>query len=145
MKKTNPKRKKDKVNAKKKMSVTNYPIGDFLIRVKNTAMARGREVSANNTKLIKAVAQALKKEGFLEEVSEENGKIVVILAYRRKEPVIMDLKIISRPGIRVYASVDDLEKKRGPSLYILSTSSGIKSSKEAIKLRKGGEIITEIW
>jgi len=145
MKKTNPKGKKDKVYTKAKMSVTNYPIGDFLIRIKNAAMARGREASANNTKLIKAVAQALKKEGLLEEVLEENGKIVVTLAYRRKEPVIMDLKIISRPGIRVYASVDVLEKKRGPSFYILSTSSGIKSSKEAIKLRKGGEIIAEIW
>lgn len=127
------------------MTITNYPIGDFLIRIKNAVLAKNREVMVDSTKLIKEMANVLKKEGLLQEVKENKGKLIVQLAYRRKEPVVLDIKLVSRPGLRVYASVDELEKKRGPSTYILSTPKGVMTSKEAIKKRLGGEVIAELW
>ena len=57
----------------------------------------------------------------------------------------MDLKLVSKPGLRIYMGADELAAKRGPSYYILSTSKGIKTSREAIKERIGGEVIVEIW
>lgn len=126
------------------MTVTNYPLGDFLIRIKNQALAKGSEVSVVKTKMIVAVAKALLDLGVLREFVEENGNIVVKLAYRKKEPVLMDLKLVSKPGLRIYMSVDDLLKKKGPRVYILSTPKGIKNSKQAIKERVGGEVIAEI-
>ena len=61
-----------------------------------------------------------------------------------KKPILSDLKIVSKPGLRVYIEVRDLEKRRKPSIYLISTSKGILSSREAIKQRVGGEIIAEV-
>ncbi len=124
--------------------MTNYPIGDFLIRIKNAGLARRREVVMQETKLVKSVAEALKKEGYLLEVTENDGELVAKLAYRRKEPVLLDLKLISKPGLRIYMGVDELEKIKKPSMLILSTPQGIMSSKDAIKKRVGGEVLVEI-
>lgn len=125
--------------------VVNYPIGDFLIRFKNAALARNRDFEIESTKFIKAVANVLKKEGFLEGVREDKGKLCVRLAYRRKEPVVLGLKLISSPGLRIYTAANELKKKKGPSIFILSTPAGVMSSKEAIKKRVGGEVIVEVW
>jgi small subunit ribosomal protein S8 len=125
--------------------MTNYPLGDFLIQVKNAAMAKNAEVAVGSTKLIKAVAEKLKKLEYLSEVYEKEGRIIVHLAFRKKQPVLMDLKLVSKPGLRVYMSADDLEKKRGPSILVLSTPKGIKSHMEAIKMRVGGEVLVKVW
>jgi small subunit ribosomal protein S8 len=126
------------------MTVTNYPVGDFLIRIKNAALSRHREVEVVSTKFIKAVAQVLEKEGYLESLKEVKEKLIVRLAYRKKEPVILDLKLISKPGLRIYMSADDLDKVRSPSIFILSTPVGVVSSRQAIKERLGGEVIAEV-
>jgi small subunit ribosomal protein S8 len=126
------------------MTVTNYPVGDFLIRIKNAALSRHREVEVVSTKFIKAVAQVLEKEGYLESLKEAKEKLIVRLAYRKKEPVILDLKLISKPGLRIYMSADDLDKVRSPSIFILSTPVGVVSSRQAIKERLGGEVIAEV-
>lgn len=125
--------------------MTNYPVGDFLIRIKNALLAKKREVEVPGTKLIKEVATVLEKEGVLDEVRKVKGKLSVRLVFRKKEPVILGLKLISKPGSRIYWGVDELAKKRGPSIFILSTPEGILSSKEAIKKRVGGEVICEVW
>ena len=80
------------------MKVVNYPVGDFLIRIKNAALAGKREIDVSETKLIKAVADVLKKEGYLEKVTEKQGKLNIRLAFRRKEPVLFKLKLVSKPG-----------------------------------------------
>lgn len=127
------------------MTIVNYPIGDFLIRLKNAARARQGEVVISNTKLIKAVADKLKMLGYLDEVKLKNNELSVKLAYRKKEPVLYDLKLVSKPGLRIYMGVDDFEKIKRPSVFVISTPEGIVSSKEAKKLRIGGEVIVEIW
>ena len=122
----------------------NYPVGDFLIQIKNAALARKQEVVVANTKLIRAVAGVLKSLGYLEKVKENEEKITAQITYHRKKPLIGQVRLVSKPGLRIYTSVDDLEKKKGPSVFIISTPQGVMSSKEAIKKRLGGEIIAEV-
>lgn len=124
--------------------MTNYPVADFLIRLKNAALSGNKSVAIDKTKLILAVAEALKKEGFLESVKDENGKVVATLAVYAKKPVLTDLKVVSKPGLRIYVDVDGLEKKKTPEVWIISTPVGIVSDKQALKKRVGGEVIAKV-
>ncbi len=125
--------------------MTNYPVGDFLIRVKNAALARKRDVVVMNTKLINEVAKVLKKEGFLDEIRESKGELLASLVFRKKEPILLGIKLVSKPGLRIYMGVDELKMRRGPSVFIISTPKGVMSSDEAKKKRLGGEVIAEVW
>jgi small subunit ribosomal protein S8 len=124
--------------------ITNYPVGDFIARIKNAALADVKEVRVGKTKLVKAVAQALKREGFLSEVKEDGGKVVVNLAYAKKEPILIDIILVSKPGLRIYETVEEIESKKGPEIYIISTPKGVLSSNEAIKKNVGGEVIAKV-
>ncbi|KKS81021.1 MAG: 30S ribosomal protein S8 [Candidatus Woesebacteria bacterium GW2011_GWC1_43_10b] len=124
--------------------IVNYPVGDFFIRIKNAARAGHKEVVLPSTKFIKEIAKTLKKEGFLDSVSQDKGNLKISLAYRKKEPIIMDIKLISKPGLRRYVSADEISKRRGASILILSTSKGVLSSQDALKARVGGEVIAEV-
>jgi small subunit ribosomal protein S8 len=128
-----------------KMTNTNFPVGDFLLRIKNATLARKKEVELANTKLIESVAKVLKDEGILTEVKKSKGKLTVKVAYRKKEPILLDLKLVSKPGLRIYMSVDELAAIKRPSFFVLSTPKGVMSSREAIKKRIGGEVIVEVW
>jgi len=139
-------KKQDKGKISKNiLRVTNFPIGDFLIRIKNAALASRHEVSVRQGKFIKGVADVLKREGFLESISSVDDKLVLALAYRDKKPLLINLKLVSKPGVRVYIGRGELQAKKGPSTLILSTSRGVISLKEAIKKGVGGEVIAEIW
>lgn len=124
--------------------MTNYPVADFLIRLKNASLVGIKKVSMDNTKLISAVAKTLKKENFLETIEEKNGNITVTLSIFSKKAVISDITIVSKPGIRVYMGVDELEARRSPEILILSTPKGVMSDRDAIKIRVGGEVIAKI-
>lgn len=128
-----------------KHSTTNFALGDFLIRIKNAAMAKHKELEVRSNGTVIAAAKSLKKLGYLSEVAEAKGILALKLAYRDKEPVLMDLRLVSKPGLRIYMTVSEIESKRGPSTFIISTPKGIVSSKEAKKLRVGGEVLAEIW
>jgi small subunit ribosomal protein S8 len=125
--------------------MTNYSIGDFLIRVKNMALARKKDIVYPKTKVVLTVAQALKKEGFINEIKSEKGQITVSLSYQKKEPVMLGLKLISRPGLRVYMGANELSKIRRPSTTLVSTPKGILTAQAAAKQRLGGELIAEVW
>ena len=127
------------------MSETNYPVGDFLIRIKNAAQAKNREVRDTSSKKKVAVAKALEKAGLIEEVKSKGGILNLSLKFSHKSPVLMDIKLVSKPGKRVYFKLSDIEAKRGPSIFLISTPKGILTTKEAKKIGSGGEIIAEIW
>lgn len=124
---------------------TNYLIGDFLIRVKNTAMAKNKTLTIKASKQIVAIAEALKKAGFLDGIKNEKGKLTLSLTYKDKKPRLMNVKLVSKPGLRIYLGVDEIEKKKGPSIFLISTPKGVISSLQAIKERVGGEVIAEIY
>jgi len=134
-----------KMKTTTKQVALNYSAGDFLIRVKNASMAKNKTFSVQSNKQIVAIAEALKKTHFLDSVKNEKGILTVSLAFKDKKPLIMDIKLISKPGLRIYLGVTEIEKKRGPSIYLVSTPKGVVSSLEAVKNRIGGEVIAEIW
>jgi len=125
--------------------MTNYPVGDFLIRVKNAALGRNKDVVFPKTKMVVALAHALKKEGFINEIKTVKNKLTVSLSYQKKEPVLLDIKLMSRPGLRVYMNANELSKIRKPSIVLVSTPKGILNAKVAAKQRLGGELIAEVW
>ena len=122
----------------------NYPIGDFLIRIKNASLANNKEVQMPSSKFVKELAKALKEEKLLDSVEDSKGIIKVLLSFSHKKPVIMDVKLISRPGLRVYKSADELKKVKRPTIFMVSTPKGIMSAQKAIKQRVGGEVLAEI-
>lgn len=124
---------------------TNYPIADFLARVNNARMAKIKEMSLPSTGLIKSTAIALQKAGYLEEVEEKKAVLTVKIVYKKKEPLMMGIRVISKPGLRIYKSADELAKIKSPSIFIVSTPKGVISSREAVKVRIGGEVIAEVW
>lgn len=125
--------------------MTNYPVGDFLIRVKNAVIGHGKELSVKNFKQIEEVAKCLKRAGFLSDVKKEKDMLTVSIAYAKKAPVMMGLNLVSKPGLRIYKSVGDLMKEKGPSILLLHTPKGIYSSKEAKKDNVAGEVIAKVW
>lgn len=125
--------------------MVNYPTGDFLIRLKNAALAYKKEISYPATKLVIAVAKVLEKENMLVDVEVKDGILTTKLAYKSKKPVLMDVRLVSKLGLRIYQSTDEIRKHRGASFYIISTSKGVISSKEVGKVGASGEVIAEIW
>lgn len=126
--------------------MTQYHVGDSLIRFKNAAMARHKDLVVINTKYVKAVFEALKRAGWVREIEEVSARELKIhIAYMHKEPVVMNLKLVSSPGLHVYMNVDELKLRKKSTTLILSTPNGVMSSKEAIKSNNAGEVIVEIW
>lgn len=128
----------------------NYVIGDFVIQLKNAALAHRKAVISPYANICKAVAQALKKEGFVDSVKEEtiDGKrmLSVALRYQRRKPAITDIRLISKPSLRTYVSAHEIGSKQGRSTTaILSTNVGILAGKDAIKKGVGGELLFKIW
>ena len=128
----------------------NYVVGNFIIQLKNAALAHKKEVVTIYSNINKAIAEVLKKEGFLDAVKEDtiDGRrvLVVNLRYQRRKPVLTDVSLVSKPSLRTYIGADEIMKKQGrASIAIISTNIGILTGKEAIKKGVGGELIFKIW
>ena len=132
--------------------ITTDPIADMLTRIRNANSAKHKtvDIPASNMKL--AIAYILFKEGYIkscEEIKVENnqGIIRITLKYDEKGSRVIDgLKRISKPGLRVYASKDELPKVlNGLGIALISTSKGIKTDKEARNEGLGGEVIAYVW
>jgi len=108
-------------------------------------MAKNKELTVTSNKQIEAIALGLKKLGYLDSVTKEKSLIKLALTFKNKRPLLTDLKLVSKPGLRIYMGVTEIEKKKGPSTYLISTPIGIIASRQAIKERVGGEVIAEIF
>jgi small subunit ribosomal protein S8 len=122
------------------------PIADMLTRIRNGQRAGKISVSMPSSKLKKAIAQVLKDEGYIVDfqVQDEAGKsnIVVELKYYQGQPVIENLKRVSRPGLRIYKANGELPKVRdGLGVAIVSTSKGVMSDRAARAAGEGGEVL----
>ncbi len=127
------------------------PIADMLTRVRNANRMRHEKVEMPASRLKADILTVLKKEGFIVgyNVVKDGvqGKIVVTLKYTDlKERVIKGLKRISKPGLRVYTSVDELPKVlNGLGIALISTSKGIMTDREARLAQVGGEVLAYVW
>lgn len=126
------------------------PIADFLTRVRNALAARHRVVEIPASNLKKEMTKVLFEKGYIlnykfeEDTFSGQGSIKIALKYHpvTKEPAIRDLKRVSRPGLRQYASHTDMPKViNGLGIAIVSTSKGVITDKEARKMNVGGEVL----
>ena len=130
------------------MSMTD-PIADMLTRIRNGQSASKKNVSMPSSKLKIAIAKVLKEEGYISEYSTEtNGshtKMTVELKYYNNVPVIEKVKRISKPGLRIYKSKDELPKVLGGlGIAIVSTSNGVMTDRAARAIGHGGEVICTV-
>ena len=128
------------------------PIADMLTRIRNANTAKHDTVDVPSSKMKLSIAKILLDEGYIkayELVDNGNLKdIHITLKYGKdkNEKIISGLKRISKPGLRVYASKDELPKVLGGlGIAIISTNQGVVTDKEARKLNVGGEVLAFVW
>ncbi len=127
------------------------PVADMLTRIRNANKALQESVAMPSSALKVEIARLLKEEGYITDYRIETGAsfdtLVVELKYgRNRERVITDLKRVSKPGRRVYARKDRLPRVLGGmGTAILSTSSGLVTSRRAQELGVGGEVVCFVW
>ena len=125
------------------------PIADMLTRIRNAQLSRKREVVIPSSKLKKALAEILSKEGYVGDVKTEEGRpvqLVIGLKYEGKQPAIASIKRESKPGHRKYRKADELPViLNGYGIAIVSTSKGLMTTKQAKKEGIGGEILCSIY
>ena len=125
-------------------------ISNMLIMIKNGSLAGKESVSFPYSKLKHAIADCLKKEGYLKQVSKKTKKgfptLEVELVYTDKAPKITQVERVSKQSRRVYFGVGDIHKVRnGAGLLVLSTPKGILSGNSARKEQVGGEALFRLW
>jgi small subunit ribosomal protein S8 len=127
------------------------PVADMLARIRNANKALHERVEMPTSKLKEEIAKLLKEEGYISDFHVQKGEsfdtLVIQLKYgRRRERVITDLKRVSKPGRRVYARKDRLPRVLGGmGVAILSTSSGLVTSRTAEEKGIGGEVVCFVW
>ena len=126
------------------------PIADLLTRVRNAQQARHTAVEMPNSRVKQELARVLKDEGYIDDFSvaeQEGGKasLKIRLKYYQGQPVIDEIKRVSRPGLRIYRGKDELPRVRGGyGVAIISTSHGLMSDRAARAAGHGGEVICEV-
>ena len=127
------------------------PVGDMLTRIRNGQMRSLNKINIPFSKFRLKILEVIKKEGYIidfyQEESEDKIKsIKVLLKYYEGQPVIREIKRISKPGRRVYSRADSIPRVHsGLGLAILSTSKGVMSDSDAIKNNLGGEVICRVF
>ena len=127
------------------------PLADMLTRIRNANKAMHENAAMPTSRLKEEIARILKEEGYIVGYHVEKGEsfdsLVVELKFgKNRERVISDLKRVSKPGRRVYARKDRLPRVLGGmGISILSTSSGVMSSRTAHEKGVGGEVICFVW
>ena len=131
--------------------LVNDPIADMLTRIRNAQIAKHDTVVVPASNMKKAIMQILVDEGYVKSFTViEDGKQGMIRATLKygegKTPVITGLRRVSKPGLRIYSSVEDMPKVlKGLGIAIVSTSKGGMTDRQARKENVGGEILAFIW
>jgi small subunit ribosomal protein S8 len=131
------------------MSMTD-PIADLLTQIRNAQKGRKESVTLPASRLKVAVVKVLEQEGYVAGVSTERlgakETMTVMLKYHGDDPVIARLERVSRPGLRIYRSVDELPKVQGGlGISIVSTSAGVMSDRQARAQGRGGEVLCIVY
>ena len=128
------------------------PIADMLTRIRNANTAKHDTVDIPASKIKTAIADILFKEGYIKsyDVVEDGAFPVIRVTMKygadKNEKIISGLKRISKPGLRVYADVENLPKVLGGlGVAIISTNKGIITDREARQLNVGGEVLAFVW
>lgn len=130
--------------------VSTDPISDMLTRIRNAIAVRKNEVKAPYSKIKHNVAELLAANNFVDSVSVDdegiNKSIVIKINPENTNARITEIQRISKPGRRLYTSVEKIPiVKRGRGIIILSTSQGLMTGEEAKKSKLGGELICKVY
>lgn len=124
------------------------PIADMLTRIRNAQSASKADVTMPASKAKLAIAGVMKEEGYIadfEVSSDAKPQLKIALKYYQGNPVIDEMKRVSRPGLRIYKNKDELPKVlNGLGVAIISTSAGVMTDKKARAEGRGGEVICTI-
>ena len=126
-------------------------IADMLTRIRNANSAKHDTVDIPASKMKTAIAQILLDEGYIKGFTvQEDGKQGVIHMTLKddpgKAPIIQGLRRVSKPGLRIYTSCEDMPRVlKGLGVAILSTSKGVITDKQARKENVGGEVLAFVW
>jgi len=127
-------------------------VADMLTRIRNANSAKHDTVDIPASNMKKAIARILLDEGFIKNFQViEDGKqgiVRVALKYQgvSKAPVLMGLRRVSKPGLRIYSSCEDMPKvMKGIGTAIVSTSKGVMTDKKARQENVGGEVLAFVW
>jgi len=130
----------------------NDPIGDLLARIRNGQLRGTAKVTSPNSRLRTRLLDVLQQEGFIRGYAEvefkETGRkeLEIELKYHEGRPVIRELKRVSTPGRRVYASVKELKPHRqGLGVSIVSTPQGVMTDASAREKNVGGEVLCQVF
>jgi len=129
----------------------NYLVADFIIRIKNSALSKRKDVVLPFSNINKEIGRVLVKEGFLESVRVETSgakkQLNAVIKYEKRIPVLTDVDIISKPSLRIYSPAKKILDigKRGRRKVVVSTSQGVMTAADASKKGLGGEILFAIW
>ena len=128
------------------------PVADMLTRIRNANRARKAAVDMPWSRHKEAIAKALVNEGYLEsaaEVTEEGSGRTLRIGLRyddRRRPVILGIKRVSRPSLRVYVGSTEIPAiRKGLGVQVLSTPKGVLVDREARKQGVGGELLCTVW
>ena len=127
------------------------PVADMLARLKNANKALHETVEMPASKLKSEIARLLRDEGYIKDYRIEKGEsfdtLVIELKFGpKRERIITDVKRVSKPGRRVYATKDRLPRVLGGmGTAIMSTSNGLVTSRTAQELGVGGEVVCFVW
>ncbi len=131
--------------------MTSDPIADMLTRIRNSILARHDKVDIPASKLKVEVARILKEEGYIVNYKTiEEGPQGVLRLFLRKSTdgtqVILGIERVSKPGRRIYVNKDQIPRVQGGlGINILSTSRGLMTGRQAIRVGVGGEVLANIW
>jgi len=125
------------------------PIADMLTRIRNGQSAGKKSVKLPSSKLKMAIVKVLKDEGYVTDFRTEttgsNTEMTIELKYFKGVPVIEKVRRVSRPGLRIYKSKDELPKVlAGLGIAIVSTSNGVMTDRAARAIGHGGEVICTV-
>ena len=130
----------------------NDPIADMLTRIRNANTAKHDTVDVPASKMKLSIAQILLDEGYIKkfDIIEEGSFKTIRIALKygadKNEKIISGIQRISKPGLRVYASKEDLPKVLGGlGIAIISTNKGVVTDKKARELEVGGEVLAFVW
>ena len=132
------------------MNITD-PIADLLTRIRNASQARHATVDVPASNMKKAIAQILVEEGYVKSYTvkedDKQGVITITLKYTETNaPVITGLRRVSKPGLRIYTSCEDMPKvMKGIGTAIVSTPKGVMTDRKARKENVGGEVLAFVW
>ena len=125
-------------------------IADMLTRIRNANNAKHETVDIPASNMKKSIAEILLSEGYIKGYNViddgKQGIIRITLKYNGKQKTIQGLRRVSKPGLRIYSSCEDMPRvMNGLGIAIISTPKGVMTDKEARKQRHGGEVLAYVW